>query len=351
MKLALHNVSHLGKLLLLAINQDRDGKISLSSCELTRAGDKITVSKKNSELKNITHFAKQHQSGTPVVLTLSGKVVLQKEAVGTTSSALEAFNLTLPNSKADDFYLQWLSGESQRITMVRKEAADSIMNELSDLGFVVVSLSLNLDEAELKKAGVNLLLELEVVAVGQPMLVHNLEQIRAKEKLKGIGLITACLVFVTLVVNILLNATFSEKAIQLRQQQDLSLDKVGKYQMIESDVVEKISLIKTTGWTGGYPLAFLTDRVMASKPVTIGMSQFVINPLMTKDSDERGVAYENLKILINGNSNDAAELNNWLHKIRSMTWVRDCELVSYSYNKESGRGEFMLALNIQDVNN
>ena len=45
----------------------------------------------------------------------------------------------------------------------------------------------------------------------------------------------------------------------------------------------------------------------------------------------------------------SVELNGWLHQIRSMNWVKNCDLVSYNFNKESGKGEFMLALNIADA--
>lgn len=346
MKHALKDMFHLGRLILLDLHQDREGKPSLSASELIRSGDKITVSKKNADLKNITHFAKQYSTGMPVAINLSGKGVLQKEIDGNKPSAIEAFYVALPNSKAEDFYIQWTSNKVQTITMVRREGANLILNELSDAGLVVVSMSLNLNESELKKTGIALLLGLERVDVEQEILTLNLEQLQAKAKLKGISTLAAALMFVTLLINFVCYFTYSDKVTRLEQQQNISLDKVDKYQTIEADVSEKIGLIKSTGWTGGYPLAWLTDRVMASKPASIGMSAFVINPIKKRSSEEQPIAFENLKVLIRGNSQEAVELNNWLHEIRAMNWVKDCELVSYNFNKESGKGEFMLALNI-----
>jgi hypothetical protein len=346
MKHALKDMFLLRELILLDLHQDRDGKLSLSVSELIRSGNKIKVSKKHADLKNITHFAKQYSTGMPVAINLSGKGILQKEIDGNKLSAIEAFNIALPNSNSSEFYIQWAPNEVQTITMVRREAANLVFNELSRERHVVVSLSLNLEESMLKKQGIALLLGLEKVGVEQPILTWNLEQLLAKAKLKGIGLLSAMVMFTLLFVNFACYVSYSNKVAMLEQQHNVSQDKVGKYQMIEADVKERIGLITSIGWTGGHNLAWLTDRLMASKPLSIGMSEFVINPIKKRSSEEQPIAFENLKILIRGNSEEAVELNNWLHEIRAMDWVKDCELVSYNYNKESGKGEFMLALNI-----
>jgi hypothetical protein len=348
MRTTLKDMFHLCRLVLLTIHQDRDGKFILSSCELFRSGDKITVSK-HSEFKNILHFSKQHKPGMPVVLNVSGKGILAKEVDENSLSATEAFKLVLPNSKAEDFYFQKLSGERLQIVMVRHEIANSYLYELSDAGLVVLSLCLNLDESEHKKAGINLLLGLENIEVELPVLRGNLEQLQAKVKLKGIGILTAVSILIALLVNSFCYVTYSAKVTELEKEHNFTKDKVDRYQTIESDVSEKIHFIKSTGWTGGYPLAWLTDRVMASKPSSIEMSELRINPFLEKSLDEKSVVYENLRIIMRGRSNDAVELNGWLQKIRSMTWVTNCELVSYTFNKESGKGEFLLALNIADA--
>lgn len=333
---------------MLTIHHDREGKVMLSSCELVRSGDKITVSK-YSEFKNILHFSKQYESGMPVVLNLSGKGILEKEVSGNSLSAIEAFRLALPNSKAEEFYIQKLSGEILKIAMVRRETADSYLNELSGPGLVVVSLCLNLKESEFKKAGINLILGLENLGVDLSVLKDNLEQLQARTKLKGISILSAFSMFMALLVNFFCYSTYSDKVTTLEKEHNVTQDKVDRYQTIEADVSEKIQLIKTTGWAGGYPLAWLTDRVMASKPSSIEMSEFFINPFHERILDEKSKSQENLKILMRGSSNDAVELNGWLHQIRSMNWVKNCDLVSYNFNKESGKGEFMLALNIADA--
>jgi hypothetical protein len=348
MRNAIKDMLHFGKLIMLTIHQDRESKVMLSSCELVRSGDKIAVSK-YAEFKNTLHFSKQYESGTPVVLNLSGKGILEKEVSGNSVSAIEAFRLALPNSKAEEFYIQKLSGEILKIAMVRRETADSYLNELSGRGLVVVSLCLNLNESELKKAGINLILGLENLGVDVSVLTNNFEQLQAKAKLKGIGILSTICMFIALLVNFFCYSTYSDKVTALEKEQNVTQDKVDRYQTIEADVSEKTQLIKTTGWVGGYPLAWLTDRVMASKPTSIEMSEFVINPFHERVQEEKSKAYENLKILMRGSSNDAVELNGWLHQIRSMNWVKNCDLVSYNFNKESGKGEFMLALNIADA--
>jgi hypothetical protein len=349
MRNALKGMFHFGRLIMLTIHQDREGKVMLSSCELVRSGDKITVSK-YSEFKNILHFSKQYESGMAVILNLSGKGILEKEVSGNSLSAIDAFRLALPNSKAEDFYIQKLSGEeSLKIVMVRRETADFYLNELSGPGLVVVSLCLNLKESEFKKAGINLILGLENLGVDLSVLKDNLEQLQARTKLKRISILSAFSMFMALLVNFFCYSTYSNKVTALEKKHNVTQDKVDRYQMIEADVSEKIQLIKTTGWAGGYPLAWLTDRVMASKPSSIEMSEFVINPINERILDEKSKSQENLKILVRGSSNDAVELNGWLHQIRSMNWVRNCDLVSYNFNKESGKGEFMLALNIADA--
>lgn len=335
----------------LEIRLGKEGIDHINGCTLKLSGDLLSVSSKKENLKNITHFAKHFKPG-PVALCLTGKGILTKEVKNALVTDKLVVQLVMPNANPDEFYFQLHSKEQQTmVSLIRKTSADEILSELSDQGFQVVALSLGeLDDDPAYKAAFQVLLNQEIIEVQDMKFSHNRRQMFAKARVLGIAVVFGSILIALLGINFLLSGYFEGKADQLALKRNATGIEIKKFQEMEGDVARKAVLITHTGWSGGYPLAWLTDQLMASKPAAITLQQLSINPLTSAKS--QGAAstetYEVKKIIVSGICDDAATLNNWLFEIRSKNFVATCAIGRYELNKESGMGNFTIHIVLKD---
>ena len=340
----------LRRLIVLQIRLENDGLTTCHVYELNLSGEKLQVTDRKSGFKNIAHFSRLFRPG-PLMLCLSGRGVLSKQIDRQRLTDEQVFAHTLPNARPDDFYMQWVAREDlTAVSVVRKEVADPYIEELTRGGFEILALNLGPETAEQQENAIKLLLGAETVKAGYPGLQENYDQVVAKARFQGMLMLSGLVLLLVLLINFFFFSVYSDKTEQLMRQNNITGAQVKKYQEMEETLQQKAVLIKHAGWTGGYPCAWLTDRLMASKPFDIGISGFTINPLRlsqpsTTVPDE---VYETGKIRINGNSGDASTLNNWLHKIRAMNWVKTCDIASYGLNRDISRGEFVIEISISD---
>lgn len=351
----------LGTLTGAEIRLGQEGVEAVQACTLQLSGDRLLIKDQHTGLKNITHFAKHVQPG-PVAICLTGKGVLTKTIQSVQVIDQQAIGQVLPNANAADFYFQLESGnEHSVISLVRRSVADAVIKEFTDLGFQVVSLSLGMSndikmgsavKPELLLAyhcAFGILLGQETATVAHAALEENKLQVFAKAKVMGIAAVFGSAVLVLLMVNFFLFSHYEREAGRLSLKRNRSGMQVKKFQQMESDIQQKTALVTNTGWTGGYPYAWLTDQLMAGRPAAVAISQLSINPLkVQKAVGSTAEIHETGKIRISGTCDKAATLNNWLFEIRSKDWVKDCGIQDYELNKESGKGQFTIDIQISD---
>jgi len=329
----------------------KEGIDHINACTLKLSGDLLSLVINKDNLKNIAHFAKHFRPG-PVAVCLTGKGVLTKEVKNALVTDKQVVQLVMPNANPDEFYFQLHSTESPAmVSLIRRIVADEILSELSDQGFQVVALSLGkLDNDPAYKAAFQVLLSQEIIEVQELKFTNNRRQMFAKAKVLGIAVVFGSTLFALLIINFMLSGYFAGKADQLALKRNASGMEVRKFQEMEADVQQKVVLITNTGWAGGYPLAWLTDQLMTSKPAAITLRQLSINPL--KPTKIQGAAstetYEVNKITVSGFCDQAATLNNWLFEIRSKSFVAGCTIGLYELNKESGKGSFTIHIVVRD---
>ncbi|HKG08737.1 MAG TPA: hypothetical protein VKB19_19865 [Pedobacter sp.] len=347
MKAGVKDLFRLRRLIVLQVDSGRVGADMISDYELILSGEQMQVSGKQEGLKNIAHFSKQHKPG-PVVLCLSGKIVLSKTAPSGGLSGTQVFAQTLPNAKIDDFYIQSsFEAENSQISVIRKETVDLWVDELKVNGFNVVALLLG-NPVGFKDNAIRLMLGAGVIKADHAGLKESLEQEVAKSRLKGISMVFVAALFILLLLNFLLFSHYTDRTNQLQRENNITGTQVEKFQEMEQELQQKASLIRNAGWTGGHAYAWITDRLMASKPAAILVSGFSINPLKETSTLAEPEVYEAGQIKISGSSEDAAVLNNWLHQIRSMGWVKNCEMNVYGQNRDTGKGDFVIQIHLND---
>ena len=351
----------------LEIRLGADGVDAVHACRLEISGDKLSVTDQHTGLKNIVHFGK-HYKATPVALCLSGRGILVKNIQKVFAVDQKVIQQALPNANIQEFYYQLeneqingVEGDYAILSLVRKSVADPLIKELSALGFQVVSISLEhpmgkKTSGKIKpelipaySAAFGVLLGQEHPEVESPVLNESKLQIFARAKVMGIAAVFGCSLLVLLLINFFLFTHYQTEAQMLAFRKTRSGLEVKKFQEIESGIGRKTSLITSAGWTGGYPQAWLTGQLMVGKPVAIGISALSINPLKIQNlTSNREEIYETGKIRISGTCDKAATLNNWLVKIRAKDWVKDCSIIGYELDKQSGKGQFTIDIDIND---
>jgi len=345
MKSVIKDVFRLRHMLVLQLEWIGEEPGSFSAFELKLSGDHMQVLQEKAGLKGIYHFSKLYKART-VVLCLSGKGILSKRIAAAGISDQEVFSRAIPNAKPEDFYQQLRStGESVELTVLRKERADPLIAELKESGFEVLALCLGPEAAERNNL-VRLMLDVEALKVGDPLLEEKLEQERAKAKFQGLAMVSAAVLLPLLLINFFLFMHYSDELASLQRQQQISGQQVRKFQGMEDEISAQTRFIQSAGWTGGYPYAWITDRLMASKPAEIRISGFWINPARAVAGNSTVVDYESGRLKLSGLSAEAAVLNNWLHALRAMNWLKRCDMVGYQLNKDSGAGEFTVEIEL-----
>jgi hypothetical protein len=351
----------------LEIRLGADGVEAVHACRLQLSGDRLSVTDQHEGLKNIAHFGKHYKAG-PVALCLSGRGILVKKIQPVPAVDQHVIQQVLPNANIGEFYCQLenAAGEGRAadhavLSLIRKSVADPLIAALSALGFQVVSLRLGHPPGE--KAGSKIkpelvpaysaafgvLLAQEHPEVENQELNENKIQVFAKAKVMGIAAVFGCALLVLLLLNFFLFTHYQAEAGKLTFRKTRSGQEVKKFQQMESGIARKTSLITSAGWTGGYPYAWLTGQLMTGRPAAVEITLFSINPLKAQALvTSREEVYETGKIRISGTCDKAATLNNWLFEIRAREWVKDCSIKAYELNKESGKGQFTIDIDISD---
>jgi hypothetical protein len=343
------------------IRLGQDGVEAVLACTLQVSGDRMAIKDQHAGLKNIAHFAKYYKPG-PLALCLTGKGILTKEIQPVAVTSQQLIGQVLPNANAADFYFQLdQKAGLTLVSIVRRSVADGLIKELTALGFPVVSLSLGTLADEDAVSGVKpelmsayysafqVLLKQEIVGVDHAVIKENRLHAFAKAKVIGIAVVFGCVMLVLLMVNFFMFNHYETEAGRLSLKRNRSGMQVKKFQQMESDILQKTSLVASAGWAGGYPYAWLTDQLMAGRPAAVAISGLSINPLkIQRATISAAEIYETKKIRISGTCDKAATLNNWLFEIRAKAWVKDCGIMTYELNKESGKGQFTIDIEISD---
>ncbi|WP_285060255.1 hypothetical protein [Pedobacter ginsengisoli] len=351
----------LGTLIGAEIRLGQDGTESVQACTLQISGDRMTVKDQHTGLKNITHFAKHYKPG-PLAVCLTGKGILTKQIQPIAVASEQVISQVLPNANAADFYFQLEQRDGHAVvSLVRRPVADDLIKELTALGFQVICLSLgalrngqatsNL-KPELMPAydsAFQVLLKQELTGVDHAALNENRLQAFARAKVGGIAAVFGCVMLVLLVINFFMFSHYEAEAGRLSLKRNRSGMQVKKFQQMESDIQQKTSLITSAGWAGGYPYSWLTGQLMAGRPSAVAITQFSINPLKIQSgATSTAEIYETGKIRVSGTCDQAATLNNWLQEVRAKEWVKDCGILNYELNRESGKGQFTIDIEISD---
>ncbi|MDB5018763.1 MAG: hypothetical protein JWQ84_3595, partial [Mucilaginibacter sp.] len=125
------------------IGLNQDGTIMIHSCKVTANGNQLTIDKKVPGIDSLEHLKKHYDPKTPIALVLSGKGILHRQTEKTEEINPGNFTKILPNATFDDFYIQnFISGDQSFVSVILKTEAGKWIGQLTNAGFVLLSISL-----------------------------------------------------------------------------------------------------------------------------------------------------------------------------------------------------------------
>jgi Tfp pilus assembly protein PilN len=382
-----------------------NGKTTIHVSEIILEGSKLDFGKKAVNIIDLKKIGELLPVKTVVALNLSGKGVLQKQTEKIERIDQGNFNRVVPNANLEDFYIQnFISGEKSFVSMIRKSDADIWLEQLKELGFQVVMLTLgpypvqnivdqlNIYDQELRFDG-NVIMRSEnrdwssvyfdeavtapfplkiaeerideqllipFASAFQLALASSLESIKAnasgpdttydelieERKFKTKGFIVLLIFFVLLLTNFVTLTFLNSSNNQLQTQVDLTSQGNTDLEKLNEQIEQKETLLKNLGWVEGIHKSSLVDQLSSLLPEDLTLQSIAINPIDAEAGRvQRSLTFDDQKIVITGTSQKIIPVNEWIARIKTRPWVKNVQMESFTINNELNTGQFIIAIN------
>jgi Tfp pilus assembly protein PilN len=376
-----------------------DGNDDIDLVVLKKKKSLITRQAEVFALKSFDEIKKHIKQGSPLAISVDGKGIIHKKIQY--NEDMPIISQTLPNAKADDFYIQVtdISDNEKIISLVRKEQLNKVMQHLSDLGLFVVSVAIGpfslksivshiqqnknrivLKHSELilhddriidiqKKdddfisithqvfdekmqtealipfaSGINYFSDTVPVDITIEPVEQQKEAFRYK-KLFDIGYkMVLVLFFVILLLNYLLFEHYKSmhNALSYSYQQNEGL--ISQYEEFKNELGEKESLIEKSGLLSSSRFSYYADRLANSLPYRIILTELAIHPVLKKVREDKQIAIEKNTIIIKGLTPESTLLNEWIRSIKKDQWAYDVVINNYNQENEYSKGAFQIKI-------
>jgi hypothetical protein len=339
----------------------------------------------------------------PVYLVLNGRGILHKKITGPVSEDNSLIQTVLPNAKAQDFYIQKnISEKGILVSLIRKETVDQLLSlfgqwniyctdfslgampiasirpfihNISEIGFefsghtiifdhsgIIVDYHFQLTEerknvvqVDTEKveedflvayaAAFSLLIQdnnvdpfIERVEEGKAEFINKLLFTKLSWTVLGFFLLA-------LMVNVILFTSFSSENNELIQKESKYSSMFSEMETLSKEVKEKENFLWEAGWLQSSQATYFADRIAATVPASVRLTEFSINPLDERKSKEIKKELFNTNIIfIKGNCTRPTELNEWLDKIKLIDKITKARLVNYFYDNKENIGSFSLEI-------
>ena len=368
---------------------------SYTLCVLEKRKQIISVVTKKSDISNLENLVGYLAPEVPIHLTIEGKGVLVRKVADHTENYLQQI---IPNARSEDFHT--IQHPHQFVSIVRRDAIDQAVAALSGHGLFVLSVSmsyftlntlipfltneitsLNLHGQQLtitagQISGINSLVgddEPEVrYAIGDEQvhtryliayasaLTHfvpnssSLLQEAGQQEFRHRQVFTKALpvllVFflVLLLVNTVVYVNAYQNNQELTQQASSSAVVLTRLTTLQQEVTDKERFLNTLGWERPDSKVSLADRLAATVPAQIVLSDLQISPLdEARLKKEKKQVFNSQIIRVSGQSEDILVLNEWLSELEAQDWVHRLEHQQYINNQEEKLGTFSFTLRLQ----
>lgn len=388
----------------VSIHINADGSILIQLCSVTANGHELNIDKKVTDLNALGQLKQHIPAKAVIALNLFGKGVLQKKIEKEEQITQNNFSKILPNANSEDFYIQnFISGGSSFVSVIRKVEADRWIDQLNELGYKPLMLSLgpflvenvisqlNIYEGDFsfnghviarnEKAewanykyseGSKALSELKIASekideklivpyavAFQLVLVNKIEPVKAwvdslelaltkrlsDNKIKVQGFILLLVLFTLLLANFIVFSSLNASNANLLEKVSRFAQNNSTQQNVNEEVKKKEGQLQALGWDGAISKSSLIDQVAALLPPDVSLTEIAINPVdQVSSRTNKSLVFFSRKMRITGNSQKIIPVNEWIARIKSRPWVKNLQMESFTYDNELNTGRFNITI-------
>jgi Tfp pilus assembly protein PilN len=380
------------------------GNAEISACSITISQNKLDFEKKITGLQNIEELSKHFPAKALLALNLSGKGILQKQIDKTEEINPTNFSKILPNAEIGDFYIQnFISGGKSFVSVIRKTEADKWINHLQVLGFTPLMLSLGPFPvqniiSQLNVYGGDLVFDGHVIGRNEqsewlsyqydgavsapfplkaeseslhekiivpyaaafqltlgaysgaitaevPLLAAAYQETESERRLKVQGFLVLSAFFILLLVNFLVLSWLNASNARLTEQVSRSAQSTVDLQKINEQVQQKEALLKTLGYEAAVNKSVLIDQVASLLPDGVNLTEAALDPVdLNSSRNQKAIVFFSRKIRVTGNSDKIIPVNEWIARVKTLKWVKNVQLDSFTVNPDLNTGQFIIVI-------
>jgi hypothetical protein len=353
--------------------------------------------------RDLFPFQKFIQKGVPVCLVVNGRGVIHRtlDLKFDTDNKI-ILKQTLPDANPDDFYIQ--KSRMQRddavvVSIVRKNVVDSVIEDFSKLGCLLVGLSIgpfeiqnvlkllpsknsfrykNLliqynaqgllgFETEQNEEQEKVMIENQEIvtdcipslAVGFTFLLGgscNFPQIPLvdescvehsyKKKSDRLMKISLVVFFLLLLISYLLFDHFYKKAEDLRTDIQRQEQLIYKMNELNKSYSSKSKFLQQSGMLGQTHISLYLDMIAQTIPTSITLDEINVNPPVNA-AGKKELRFSKNKIKISGTSKDSYEFNEWFKKLKAEKKFSDTYILKYEFKDKEKKALFTIEINVE----
>jgi hypothetical protein len=381
-----------------------EDRIQFNCVQLSLKKNVLYVDKKLSDIESIASLVAGTDKNVPVCISLNGKGILHKKINSVATDPQKLLLGVLPNARIDDFYLQhYISDSGVFVSVIRRTVLHDLVSAFNAHQLNVISITLgpfileNLiplisDLSPSFSIGNHNIVLREgkisdyqfsrqetthhVVTIDSDSLEGNLivayatalqiladsgdigmqiDEITAQRKevadkkiFETAGWTALISALTILLLNFILFTYYTGKNNQLSGAQSKHLDYSAVLDSISKKVAERESFLLRAGWMRPSLISYYADQLGTTLPETITLNDLTINPLDDQSTrKEKKLVFISDKIHVSGVCNKPTDLNSWIQDIQVLDWVKAVEINNYTYDKKSGKGNFLINITIK----
>jgi Tfp pilus assembly protein PilN len=379
--------------------------IKLHLVVLRKKGKQVVLEKAVNDITGIEKLSEHLSKDIPLAVAFTGKGVLHRRIAADPASDLKTLLAkALPNASLKEFYLQTVAAvqDEQFVSLLRKPAADAILEQLMQKQFSVVGCSLGplsvihllslLEEnknelrfgnhlihlqdhlpeeiqfeeefAEQKQFNIGgqfieaemmvafavafqqLLPEEQRAAAHVESLALSKEDFLQRKLFKTAGKILVVVTFVLLLGNYFACSHYWEMKNELESKVQTDGGAFTDLRNLEKQVHAKKEFLERAGLLNSTNHSYYADQLAAELPPEIRLTRMALSPRL-KLSEEDSIGFKPHRIEIDGSCSQSVVLNSWLLHLKTKKWVRSATLESYIQDKTMTQGQFKVAFELE----
>lgn len=179
-----------------------------------------------------------------------------------------------------------------------------------------------------------------------PQIDEALSEYGFKRKFRNTGIIYAFVIFGLLVVNFALFSYWNDRNKDMQARVAISSSDVALVDKLKKQIIDRESFFSQNGITASTRNSFYADRIAASLPPSLSLTQLNINPVKIDDETKK-MSYAPLIIKVRGSARYSIEVNEWMKELKKMSWVSEATLTNYKQESSGTSGIFDIEMKIK----